>query len=309
MIGVDAPGGLLAGAILLGLVHGVEPGHGWPVAAAYAMDRSNAWAAGFAASLLIGIGHLVSSIAVVFAYFYAIAYFDLTQLDEPVVIAGVAIGGPLGIVAGVLLIGLGIREYYGGGHGHDHSGDHGHAHGDGPGHDRDEHGDHEHEDHDHDDPQHSHHHDHGHHPDHGHHQHGHEHADSGTTVQDSPRDSGWRGRIRSALPFAGGGHEHLEKSTAQHQGLLGIAWVAFVLGFAHEEEFEIIALCTGSTHCLELMLVYATTVVLGIVALTMGLVAGYQHFEERVERITPYLPLVSAAVLILMGVGFLLGLL
>jgi len=30
--------GLLAGAVALGAVHGIEPGHGWPVAAAYALD-------------------------------------------------------------------------------------------------------------------------------------------------------------------------------------------------------------------------------------------------------------------------------
>ena len=109
------------------------------------------------------------------------------------------------------------------------------------------------------------------------------------------------------LPF-GGGHQHLEASDAQDRGLLGIAWVAFVLGFAHEEEFEIIALCTGSAHCLELMLAYAITVIVGIVGLTLLLLAGYQHFEERVERITPYLPAFSAAVLIVMGFGFLTGL-
>ena len=132
-IGIEAPGGLVAGALLLGLVHGVEPGHGWPVAAAYALDRSNAWLAGLAASLLIGVGHLISSIAVVVAYFYAIAYFDLTDHVRVVEVGEIEIGGPLGIVAGLLLIGLGIREYYRGGHAHadghdhDHEGDHDHG--------------------------------------------------------------------------------------------------------------------------------------------------------------------------------------
>jgi len=89
----------------------------------------------------------------------------------------------------------------------------------------------------------------------------------------------------------------------------GVLAGAIVLGFAHGEEFEIIALCTGSSHCRELMPAYAITVVLGIVGLTMLLVAGYQHFEERVERITPYLPAFSAAVLIVMGTGFVFGIL
>ncbi|GAB3682986.1 hypothetical protein GCM10028857_09750 [Salinarchaeum chitinilyticum] len=328
MIHAEAPG-VLAGAILLGAVHGVEPGHGWPVAAAYAMDRRNTWAAGFAASLIIGIGHLISSIAVVVAYFYAIAYFDLTGLDEPIVVAGVAIGGPLGVVAGLLLIGLGIREYYGGhGHGlddaevhddthedaHDNAHDEGHdvehAHEEGhdqDGHDHEEGHEHgvgdgrEHEHGEHDDGHVA-----GHSLDEGHSHAPHEHDANhrhGATDGD-----GWRARLRSALPFVGG-HEHMDTATAENRGLLGIAWVAFVLGFAHEEEFEIIALCTGSSHCLELMLAYAITVILGIVGLTMALVAGYQHFEERVERLTPYLPAFSAAVLIVMGLGFVLGIL
>ena len=62
--------GLVVGAVALGLVHGVDPGHGWPVAASYALDRSNKWLYGFAASAILGVGHLVSSIAMVGAFFY-----------------------------------------------------------------------------------------------------------------------------------------------------------------------------------------------------------------------------------------------
>jgi uncharacterized membrane protein len=91
--------------------------------------------------------------------------------------------------------------------------------------------------------------------------------------------------------------------------LFGIAWFAFVLGFAHEEEFEIIALCAGSEYCLELMTVYALTVIVGIVGLTLLLIAGYQRYQERVERYTPYLPVFSAVVLVAMGAGFITGLL
>lgn len=57
--------GLGAGAVGLG----VEPGHGWPVAGTYALDRTNTWVAGFAASFVLGVGHLVSSIAMVLAFF------------------------------------------------------------------------------------------------------------------------------------------------------------------------------------------------------------------------------------------------
>lgn len=79
-------------------------------------------------------------------------------------------------------------------------------------------------------------------------------------------------------------------------------------GVAHEEEFEIIALCAGSNYCLELMTTYALTVVVGIVGLTLLMVAGYEHFEEEVGQYTPYLPVVSAVVLVGMGLGFVFGL-
>ncbi|MBP1988163.1 hypothetical protein [Halolamina salifodinae] len=270
--------GLLLGAVALGAVHGMEPGHGWPVAASYALEQPNKWLYGFAASLILGIGHLISSIAMVGVFFYAKSYFSLTQVNEPItVVEGVTVGGPVSLVAGVLLILLGLREYYGG-HSHSHGGhgDHDHGH---------DHGDHDHHEHD----------DHAHHHDDGHRDHDHR--------------SGWWARIKRALPFVGGhSHDHDGEAAAAERGLLGIAWFAFLLGFAHEEEFEIIAFCAGSTHCLELMSAYALTVIGGIVGLTMLLVAGYERYEARVERYTPYLPAFSAAVLIVMGAGFVAGL-
>ena len=270
--------GLLLGAVALGAVHGVEPGHGWPVAASYALDQTNKWLYGLAAGLIIGIGHLVSSLAMVGVFFYAKSYFSLTRIDEPVtILGGVRIGGPVSIVAGVLLIALGIRAYR---NGHSHGGPDG-------GHSR-PHGRH----------------DHGSTSRSGH---GHSHGD----VQDDPDSLGDRGlisRLKRTAPFIGERSHRDERSDdVAERGLFGIAWFAFLLGFAHEEEFEIIALCAGSNYCLELMSAYAITVVVGIVGLTMLLVAGYQHHEETVKQYTPYLPAFSAAVLLLMGVGFVLG--
>ncbi|MFC5366148.1 hypothetical protein [Salinirubrum litoreum] len=253
----DVPG-LVAGAVALGALHGVEPGHGWPVAATYAMEQSNKWLSGVAASLIIGVGHLISSIAVVAVFFWATEFFGVTQI------------GWLNYVAGGLLILLGVRELRGGGHHHDH--------GEG------DHGDHDHA------------HDHEHHDDHGH-AHDLDHADTGPLA-----------RVKSALPVVGRhSHGHGSMEDAADRGLWGIAGFAFLLGFAHEEEFEIIAICTGSTYCLELMLIYAVTVIVGIVGLTLALVAGYHAFEERVERLSEYFPIVSGVVLIGMGLGFLLG--
>ncbi|WP_129116198.1 HoxN/HupN/NixA family nickel/cobalt transporter [Halegenticoccus tardaugens] len=283
--------GLLIGAILLGVVHGIEPGHGWPVAASYALDQTNKWVHGFAASFILGIGHLISSIAMVAVFFYAKEYFNLTQVNEPIPLdlfsATIFIGGPVSLVAGVLLIALGIREYF-----------HGHSHGN--------HGDeHSHDHHDHHDDGHEHGHDHGHHD----HSHNHDHSHGHSHSHDHD-EGGLLSRVKGFIPFVGGhSHSHGDLDEAADRGLLGIAWFAFVLGFAHEEEFEIIALCAGSNYCLELMSAYAITVIVGIVGLTMLLIAGYQHSEEKVEQYTPYLPAFSAAVLIIMGLGFITGVL
>src|SRR6056297_2679035 len=96
---------LAVGAVALGAVHGIEPGHGWPVAASYALDQTNKWLYGFAASFLLGFGHLVSSVAMVAVFFYAKGYFDLTRVNEPIPVdllsTTVVIGGPVSLVAGV----------------------------------------------------------------------------------------------------------------------------------------------------------------------------------------------------------------
>ncbi|SFR30954.1 sulfite exporter TauE/SafE family protein [Halorubrum sodomense] len=304
--------GPLAGAILLGAVHGIEPGHGWPVAASYALDQTNKWVYGFAASFLIGFGHLVSSIAMVAVFFYAKNYFDLTQVNEPIAVFGaVQIGGPVSLVAGVLLIALGVREYlHGHSHGTDDEGhDHEHSRDSTDHHDHDPSDRHDHHDHgpsdrhDHHDHGPSDHHDHSHDPagphDRGH-DHSHDHGDE---------SGGLYARLKGFVPFAGGhSHSHGGLEEGTDRGLLGIAWFAFVLGFAHEEEFEIIALCAGSNYCLELMSAYALTVIAGIVGLTLLLIAGYHRSQERVEQYAPYLPAFSAAVLVVMGVGFIFGL-
>ncbi len=56
------------GVVMIGLLHGFEPGHGWPVAVLYSMKKRNAVASATLSSFIIGIGHLASSIAVVVAY-------------------------------------------------------------------------------------------------------------------------------------------------------------------------------------------------------------------------------------------------
>ncbi len=125
--------GLVAGVVLIGFVHGVLPDHGWPIAATYALNRDRRFLYGLIAALILGIGHLVSSVALVLAYFWFSAF------------AAFAEGPWLRYVAGTLLILLGIHEYRNGGHGHahEHGRDGSHDHGD-------EHSHHEHDVHHHD---------------------------------------------------------------------------------------------------------------------------------------------------------------
>jgi len=229
---------IVAAAMGLGLLHGIEPGHGWPIAASYGLARPNRYVAGMTAGIVLGVGHLVSSVAVVVAFFGLKAWFDLGEL------------GWMNIAAGGLLVAVGLWELRGalsgGGHGHHH-----HHH-------------HHHYPHHHD-------HGHGHHPEHDH------------------------------------GHDHEFADAGQDKGLWGLAGAAFALGFAHEEEVQMIGICAGTDLCLSLMLIYALTVVGAITALTLLLIAGFQHFRHRLDHLAPHLPKLSAAILIAMGMGFMAG--
>jgi cytochrome c biogenesis protein CcdA len=251
--------GLALGASVLGLSHGIAPGHGWAIAASYALDKPNKWLYGAVSSLILGIGHLISSIAVVVLYFWALSYFGLTQLSW------------MNYVAGVLLIGLGIWQYF-----------NGHDHGTGSEHEGEE-----------EDLEHAH-----------DHAVGHQHSHSSEEI---PR---WGARFRSALPFVDESNydhspDHVDE--APDRGLYGMVGLAFVLGFTHNEEFDIIAICTGSQYCLELMFLYSLAVIVSLVGITLLLVAGYERYEERLEGYAEYLSPFTAAILIVMGVGFILG--
>ncbi len=56
------------GVVMIGLLHGLEPGHGWPAAVLYSMKKRNPVLSATISSGIIGMGHLISSIAVVIAY-------------------------------------------------------------------------------------------------------------------------------------------------------------------------------------------------------------------------------------------------
>ncbi|SFC28316.1 hypothetical protein SAMN05444422_106208 [Halobiforma haloterrestris] len=276
--------GVVIGVIAIGFVHGVLPDHGWPIAAMYALNRNRRLLYGLLAALVLGVGHLISSVVLVAAY-YGFSSF-----------AAFAEGPWLEHVAGVLLILLGIHEYRHGGHG-----GHGHDHED-YGHEDHDHGDHDGEHSHGDDHTHYHRHTHDHETDH--------HTDGGSDAPtmdtaDSTSRSGVLERLRA--PFPGGGHQHLSEEHAE-RGLAALGTTALLLGFAHEEPIQILAICVGTPFCLELMLLYSLAVIVAIVVPTLLLIAGYERHRERVERITPHLPAITAVALVGMGLAFLTGL-
>ncbi len=208
-------------AIMIGLLHGVEPGHGWPVAVAYSLQRTQRTWFGLLTSSILAFFHLLSSLAVVVVFLLVNRVVDLSSL--PIVRYGVV----------VLLLYMAYRAY---------TQPHTHTHQ---------------------------------HDDHGHpHSHAHEHS-----------------------------HVHHRKTP---QSLWDMAVFAFLLGFIHEEEFALLALCLGGVHCVTLMLTYALAVSAALVGVTLLAIHGYRLLEDRVKQYEQYMPKALAGLFILMAVLYLL---
>lgn len=103
-----------ATAVSIGMLHGVEPGHGWPVAAVFALRQRHRWWYGIWAALILGIAHLASSFVVVAVYAAANHVWKLDSLEW------------MNYVAGGLLLLMAVHQWRTGGHHHHH--DHGHDH-------------------------------------------------------------------------------------------------------------------------------------------------------------------------------------
>lgn len=104
---------IYATAISIGMLHGIEPGHGWPIAAVFALSHRRRWWFGVWAALILAAAHLVSSFAVVALYYLADRFLRLEGFRW------------LGPVAGALLLLMAIHQWRSGG---DHAGHARHAH-------------------------------------------------------------------------------------------------------------------------------------------------------------------------------------
>jgi len=217
--------------ILLGLLHGLEPGHGWPVAVLYSIKKQNPIASAAISSSIIGIGHLVSSIAIVVAY---VLLQNWLNFEAPWI----------KYIAAALLLFLAIRMFF------EKVGEeerqHGHTH---PGNREIKH------------------------------EHEHYHTNRGIT------------------------HIHMHKHNAEVTlSLLGLATFAFVLGFAHEEEFALLALVASGLNAWILMVSYGIAVLSGLIIVTIAGVKLYQQFQSKLARYDKYIPKIGGALLVIMAI-------
>jgi len=96
-------------------------------------------------------------------------------------------------------------------------------------------------------------------------------------------------------------HEHRHAKTVLT--LLGIATFAFFLGFAHEEEFVILALAVGGADPLMLMVAYAASVAVALIGITVASIKAYSRIKHRIQRFKGYVPKISALILLLMAIA------
>ena len=222
---------------LIGILHGLEPGHGWPVAMLYAGSRPHPLTRAFVSSWIISMAHLVSSIAVVAAYAVLKAFLGFSTPY-------------INVLAGIALTILGVRFFVEKrkdeleeNHGHLHDGFEG-----------------------------------------GKHTHEHSHDDVGLHTHK---------------------HKHAKKVFLS---LTGIAVFAFILGFAHEEEFALLALAVGGVDPLALMLTYAAAVTAALIVTTLIAVKAYSKMEEKMKRYEGLIPKISGMILLVTAVSFFLNL-
>ena len=206
-------------AVLIGLLHGLDPGHGWPAAVIYSLQRERRAWFGLVTSSILAFFHLVSSLAVVVVFLLINRVVELSSL--PIVRYS---------VVGLLLY-MAYRAYT-----------HPHRHKDG-----------------------------------GHHGHSHSHGHE---------------------------HPHLRRRKTP-QSLWDMAVFAFFLGFIHEEEFALLALCLGGIHCVTLMLAYALAVSVSLIGVTLLAIQGYHLVEDRLRQYEEYIPKVLAGLFILMAILYL----
>ena len=222
----------LVAVIIIGLLHGIEPAHGWPVALFYAASRKRPGLHALLSSTVMAGAHFTSSIVAVVAYL-VLRFF--IPLSLPI----------LKYVASIFLVILAVRFW----RESSEEAQHGHVH---------------------DFLQKL--------------EHTHEHLHNGNEV-----------------------HSHQHVHLARVMTLTGLAGFAFVLGFAHEEEFALLALAVGGVDPVLLIISYALAVTVSLVGITLASVRAYGRFKEKMRGLERYAPKITAVLLLALAVAFVLG--
>ncbi len=223
----------LAAVMVIGLLHGIEPAHGWPVALFYAARKNRPSLFALLSSGIMAGAHFASSIVAVGAYLVLRLFVPL-----PVSI--------LKYVASVFLVILAVRFWWTS----SEEAQHGHFH------DRLERLEHTHE-----------------------HLHG----------GDPP-------------------HTHSHRHQARIMTIGGLATFAFALGFAHEEEFALLALAVGGVDPVLLMVAYAIAVTFSLVGITLLSVRAYRLFKDQMATVERLVPKITAIILLVLAAALGLGL-
>src|SRR5712692_6853134 len=190
--------GVLFGAIAFGLLHGMNPSHGWTLAILYSLKSKRPMLSGIQSSAILSGGHLLSAIVLVVGYVVATTFVKIPHIYFQY---GAAVA--LGILAYIFWKEK-EDDFTETQHGHLHDNteflDHEHVH--------------------------------------------------------------WHNGI--------GYHSHVHThQTRKVLGLRALAVFAIVLGFAHEEQFVILALAAGGHNPFVLLIAYTAAVSVALIGVTI----------------------------------------
>ena len=224
---------ILSGITIFGLLHGINPSHGWTIAVLYSLQSKRPRLSSILSSSILAMAHFLSSIVVVLAFLLFSTYIHIPQnyLNYAAAIA-------LAILA-YMFWKEKPEDLVKNQHGHLHQFSDGVKH------------DHIHW-----------------HTDEGYHRHLHTH------------------QIR-ILP-----------------SLSAVTGSALVLGFAHEEEFVILSLTAAGVNPLLLVVVYALSVSVALIGVTILSVKVITTIQDRMIHYIKYLPKISAIILAIMAIAF-----
>ncbi len=222
------------GVVAVGALHGLEPGHGWPLAFLYSNRQPRPLISAVITSSILSFFHFLSSIAVVIAYLIVASFIPLSFSFMNFLAAAVLV---------VLAIAFWREKVE-----DEVEAQHGHLHGN-------------------KDPL----------------EHNHEHEHLG-----------------------GERHTHVHKHAKSIVlSLRALAIYAFILGFAHEEEFALLALIAAGADPWVLMLSYAAAVSTGLIGITLLCTRLYTIFLPRLQKYQKFVPKISAIILLAMAIFFL----